>query len=111
MKETGDLYRRLTLRPGRKHARTVLRRITVSPAQLAYFLLQLPDPLGILTGGSRPGARIDLGLLHPGTQSLGAGHPAHRAILLIAPLDRSGSRRATTANLVARSRSSSGYFL
>ncbi|WP_143221373.1 MULTISPECIES: hypothetical protein [Actinomyces] len=26
---------------------------------------QLPDPLGIGCGGSRPGARVDLGLLDP----------------------------------------------
>nr|WP_245690541.1 hypothetical protein [Actinomyces ruminicola] len=37
--------------------------------------------------------------------------PSSSAILRIAPLDRSGSRRASTAILVARSRSSSGYFL
>ena len=38
------------------------------------------------------------------------GRPAPSAILRIAPLDPSGSRRASTAIRVARSRSSSGYF-
>ena len=60
--------------------------------------------------GRRPGAPVDLGLDDPAAQRLGVD-----AQLLADPLQRpdrvAGSRRASTAIRVARSRSSSGYFL
>ena len=34
--------------------------------QLTYLLLQLPDPLGILTSCTGPRALVDLGLFDPG---------------------------------------------
>ncbi len=106
-----DLYRRSHSARG-AYTRTALRRISLARPLLAYFLLQLPDPLGILARGSRPGAAIDLGLLHPGTQRLEAGRPTPRRSYGSPPLDRSGSRRAPAHPIrVARSHNSQWYFL
>ena len=76
-------------------------------AQLAVLPFELGDPARVLARRPRPGALIDLGLPDPGPQRLGMT-PNWSAIRLIAPHAVAGSRRASSAILVARSRSSCG---
>lgn len=97
------------LRLGEIRAR--LAQDLISPPQLAYFLLQFPDSLGVLTGGSRPGARVNLGLPVSQVRSASGRTPSSSAILRIAPLRPLGVPAGPRTDiLVARSRSSSGYF-
>lgn len=82
----------------------------VGAAQSPVLPFELRDPFRVAPGGSGPVTGVDLRTLAPGAQSLGVD-----AELLGDPLDRPGRGGripvGLTAIRVARSRSSSGYFV
>lgn len=82
----------------------------VRAPQLAVLLLEPPDPPSLGRRGARPGTTIDLSLPDPAAPCLWM-----HAELLSNSHDRAELRRRTSTKLhrlrVARSRSSSGYFL
>lgn len=82
----------------------------VGTPQLTVLPLELGDATCFLAGDAWPGAFVDLDLLDPVAQRLGVV-PSCSPTRRNGPDRVAGSRRASTANLIARSRSSSEYFL
>ena len=95
------------LRRGEKRRRP---QDLVGSAELFDLTLKISDSTGFLAGHAGPVPLIDLGLDHPVPQRLRVD-PQLSPDPPQCPDRVAGSRRASTANLTARSRSSSGYFL
>ena len=82
----------------------------VRSAQLSHLPFELGQAGGVIGRGAWSVAPVDLGPDDP-VRSVSGLMPSCAPIRFNAPVRVAGSRRASTAIRVARSRSSSGYFL